>query len=170
MTHEARARQSRAPIDPDVSIRDAAQRRELIGRHVPVLASIAAGGVIGAEARYALARALPHGATGLPWSTLLINVVGSALIGVLMVTILEARRPHRLARPFLGVGLLGGFTTFSSYSVDAQQLLQAHRAASAAVYLLLTLLCGLLAVALGVVGTRAVAGTLRRARRSRGRR
>ncbi|MGH4024025.1 MAG: fluoride efflux transporter CrcB [Pseudonocardiaceae bacterium] len=121
-----------------------------------MVGAVAAGGVLGAEARFGLAVALPHGAGGWPWSTLLINVSGCLLIGVLMVTITELTSPHRLIRPFLGVGVLGGYTTFSTYSVEFLQLLGADRAGPALAYLVVTPLAALAAVWAGAAATRAV--------------
>ena len=63
----------------------------------------------------------------MPWATFLINVSGCALIGVLMVTITELTSPHRLVRPLLGLGVLGGYTTFSTYSVEIHQMLAVGR-------------------------------------------
>jgi fluoride ion exporter CrcB/FEX len=66
-----------------------------------------------------------------PWSTLLVNASGCVLIGVLMVLVTEVTEPHRLVRPFLAVGFLGGFTTFSTFGLDVQSLLLAGRPAAA---------------------------------------
>ena len=123
---------------------------------VLVVGAVAAGGVLGAEARFGLGVALPRAADGWPWSTLLINVSGCLLIGVLMVTITELTSPHRLIRPFLGVGVLGGYTTFSAYSVEFLQLLDAGRAGPALAYLVVTPLAALAAVWAGAAATRAV--------------
>ena len=130
--------------------------------HVPldVLAVIAVGGVVGAEARYGAGLLLPHASGAFPWSTLLVNALGCLLIGGLMVVLTETTAPHRLARPFLGVGVLGGFTTFSTYAVDVQRLVLADRPASAVSYLVGTLVAALVAVWLGATATR---GLLRRA-------
>src|ERR1700689_208306 len=89
------------------------------------LAVIAVGGAAGALARYGLATAFPHPAGSFDWVTLGINVSGCALIGALMVAITEVWPGHPLARPFLAVGVLGGFTTFSTYIVDIQRSLDA---------------------------------------------
>src|SRR6185295_14847300 len=90
-----------------------------------VLAVVAAGGGLGSAARYGLARALPSPATGFPWATFLTNVTGCLLLGVLMVYVLEVWPPRRYVRPFLGVGFLGGYTTFSTYTVELLTLLDA---------------------------------------------
>ncbi|HZI98545.1 MAG TPA: CrcB family protein [Actinomycetales bacterium] len=120
-----------------------------------VVSVIAVGGVLGAAGRYGVAVALPTSTGAWPWSTLAVNATGCLLIGVLMVLV-DAWRLHRLVRPFLGVGLLGGYTTFSTYAVDAQALLAEGRPALALGYLLATPVVALLAVQIGVVTTRAV--------------
>jgi CrcB protein len=120
-------------------------------------AVIAAGGAIGALGRYALALAIHHVPDGFPWATLLTNVSGCFLIGVLMVLVTEvAGRPHQLTRPFLGVGVLGGFTTFSTYTVESHQLFVGPRPWLGALYLLTTLVAALTAVQLGITSTRAL--------------
>jgi fluoride exporter len=120
-----------------------------------VLAAIALGGVLGAEARYGMAVWLPHQPAQLPVATLLVNASGCFLIGVLMV-VTEPTAPHRLVRPFLGVGVLGGYTTFSTATVEVQQLVQNGRAGPALGYLLVTVVAALIATASGMALTRAM--------------
>lgn len=147
------------PVDPDVDLSVPAQRREFDRpRRASVLAAIAVGGVAGAEARYGLGVALPHDPGRWPWATLSINVSGCLLIGVLMVVLLELTRPHPLLRPLLGVGVLGGYTTFSTYAVDTLTIARDGAPALAAGYFLLTPLLALGAVAAGATATRAVTG------------
>lgn len=122
-----------------------------------VLAVIALGGALGALGRYALALAWPHAAGTVPWSTVLVNVVGCLVMGVFMVLLTEVGgRPHPLARPFVGVGVLGGFTTYSTYAVDAVALAVAGRPLLAAAYATGAALSALFSVYVGVVLTRAV--------------
>ncbi|MFI0977831.1 fluoride efflux transporter FluC [Streptomyces sp. NPDC021093] len=129
----------------------------------PVLAAISAGGALGASARYAALLAWPASDGGFPWAVFGINVLGSGLIGVLMVLVAEGGRSARpLVRPFLGVGVLGGFTSFSTYAMDVSGLLERGEAGTALLYVL-----GTLAGALGAVW--AAAGVTRRAVRTRGR-
>lgn len=123
-------------------------------RQWDVLAAIAAGGTLGALGRYGAGVAIPHAPGTFPWSTLLVNVSGCLLVGVLMIVLLEITEPHRLARPFLGVGVLGGFTTFSTASLEVQQLLDVGRDSVALVYLVATLGGALAAVWTGVTVTR----------------
>ena len=128
-------------------------------RHVPwrTLAVIAAGGVLGALARQGLWALFPHRAGVFDWATLGINAAGCALIGALMTLIAEVRHAHRLTGPFLGVGVLGGFTTFSTYIIEVQQSIDTGAAATGLAYLALTLVGALLAVYAGVSATRLLA-------------
>lgn len=107
-------------------------------------AAVALGGGIGGVTRYGLTSVVPG-----PWGTLVVNVVGCALIGVLMVLV---PRLHPLARPFLGIGVLGGFTTFSGYALDAVRL----GGLTAFAYLLATLLPALGATFAAMAVTRKV--------------
>lgn len=126
------------------------------GRPWAVLAAVAVGGVLGAEARAGLAALLPSPGGGFPVATLLINVTGCLLIGVLLVLVVESGRGHPLTRPFLGIGVLGGYTTFSGYAVDVQRLLAIGQPATAVAALVATPVLALLAVAAAAAGTRAV--------------
>lgn len=121
-----------------------------------VLAAVSAGGAAGAMARHALTLAFPGSPGGFPWTLFGINVGGCALIGVLMVLAGEGRWAHPLVRPFLGTGVLGGFTTFSAFSLDLHLLFAGGRPGVALAYLAGTLLAGLAAVGLAVRGTRRV--------------
>jgi CrcB protein len=142
-------------VDPDVDLADPVERREIAGpRPFAVLSAIALGGVVGAEARYGLGVLLPHRADEWPWATLLTNMSGCLLIGVLMVVITERVRPHPLVRPLLGVGVLGGYTTFSTYTVDTVTAVHAGRADLAVLYAVATPLLAMVAVAVGAMVTR----------------
>ncbi|MFJ5263274.1 fluoride efflux transporter CrcB [Streptomyces sp. NPDC088387] len=119
-----------------------------------VLAAVAVGGGIGAAARYAAALQWPTPPGGFPWTTFWVNVAGCAVIGAFMVAVTEGRPAHPLLRPFFGTGVLGGFTTFSTYAVDIQHLLDTGRPALALGYLAATLAAALAAVLVGVRGAR----------------
>ncbi|MGW2255454.1 fluoride efflux transporter CrcB [Kitasatospora sp. NPDC001660] len=131
-------------VPPVVAV--ARRRPPVLRGQGPAVAVIAVGGAIGAVARYAAGLAWASGPTAFPWTTLLINVVGCAVIGVFLVAITEGRPAHPLLRPFFGTGVLGGFTTFSTYAVDARRLIDADRLGPGLAYLGLTLLGALLAV------------------------
>ena len=154
------------PTGPDIGRRVAGGRRTLRGSTWALLSVVAAGGVIGAWGRTALSLAWPHRPGGFPWATFVINVSGCLLIGVLMVLITEVWSAHRLLRPFLGVGVLGGYTTFSTYAVDVRQLAAAGAAWTGLLYLAGTLLAALAAVYLGIAGARLVTSS-RRGRKER---
>ena len=146
-------------IDPETSPGALRAAPVSAARSWATLAVIAAGGAAGSLARYGLSVAFPHPAGSFDWATLGINVSGCALIGVLMVAITEVWPAHHLARPFLVVGVLGGFTTFSTYIVDIQRSLDAGAAASALAYLAGTLAAALAAVAAGITVMRWLART-----------
>jgi CrcB protein len=135
-------------------------------RRIPwlALAVIAAGGVIGALARQGLWAAFPHRPGTFDWTTLGINAGGSALIGALMVAVAEVRHAHRLTAPFLGAGVLGGFTTFSTYIVEVQKSISAGAPQTALAYLAATLVIALLAVYAGATLTRMLSRPRRRER------
>jgi fluoride exporter len=106
-------------------------------------AAVAAGGALGALARWAVGLGVSA-----PLGTFLVNVVGCFAIGVLL-SVLTSRPTHPLLRPFLATGILGGFTTFSTFSVDAQHLLLGGRVGLGVAYLAGTLAAALLATWLG---------------------
>ena len=118
------------------------------------LVAAAAGGVIGALARWALGLVWPTAGGTFPWTTLAINLSGCLAVGV-VAGVLDARpRTGRLSlvRPFAVTGVLGGYTTFSTWSVDVDRLAAAGHLATAAADVVSTLLGAGLAVALGLGG------------------
>jgi fluoride exporter len=127
-----------------------------------VLGVVALGGALGALGRYGLASAWPHAQGHFPWATFVINASGCLLIGILMVLITEVWSAHRLIRPFLGVGVLGGYTTFSTYAGDVQQLVAAGAASTELLYLAGTPVVALAAVYLGITLTRVTTQRRRR--------
>ncbi|GIH14188.1 fluoride efflux transporter FluC [Rugosimonospora africana] len=166
-TEDTRPGQPRSgqPTDPDVDLRVPAQRAELGRAPWSVLGVISLGGAIGSLARFGIGYAFPASPTGFPLATFIVNVTGCLLIGVLMVLIGELWAGRRLVRPFLGVGVLGGFTTFSTYVVDIQRVAQNGAAGTALAYLLATVLAALAAVYLGTrLGRLAVGGLKTEAR------
>jgi fluoride exporter len=150
------------PTDPDVDLHVPRQRWELRRAPWAVLAAVSAGGIIGACARHAVGLAWPQLPGQFPWATFVINVSGCLLIGVLMVLITEVWSAHRLLRPFLGVGVLGGYTTFSTYAVEVQRLVAAGAARTALLYLAGTALAALAAAYAGITLTRRVTGVTER--------
>ena len=118
---------------------------------------IALGGGVGSLLRYGLAQAVRPAADGFPTATLITNVLGSLLLGMLIVAVTEVWRPHHLVRPLLGTGLLGGFTTFSTFAVEARGL----GGGVAAGYVVASLSGGLLAAAAGMALVRRLEPRLR---------
>ena len=117
-----------------------------------VLAAL--GGALGALARWGVAEALPSSPGGWPWATLLVNLTGCLLIGVLLAG-LAARDPEPpWARPFLGVGVLGGYTTYSTFAVEVVDLVERGSVALATGYVLVSVVGGVLAVAAGIRAVR----------------
>ena len=147
---------------PDAPVRPSTRRASSWDGQGPVVAMVALGGALGATARYGAARLWAVETGGFPWTTFWVNVAGCAVIGVFMVVITDVWAAHRLVRPFFGTGVLGGFTTFSTYAVDIRRLLDGGHPATAFAYLAATLFAALTAVWLAVTVTRrALAGRRR---------
>ncbi|MBP2371192.1 fluoride efflux transporter CrcB [Pseudonocardia parietis] len=122
-----------------------------------VLGAVAAGGVLGAEARYLLGAAFPAAPGSWPWTTFWINITGCLLIGVLTTVLTELlARPHPLLRALLGVGVLGGYTTFSTWSVETVQLVEHGSYGAALGYALVSPVAAILACAFAVAATRRI--------------
>jgi CrcB protein len=146
------------PVDSDVELDRSSSRRDQLRREArwDIVLVVAVGGALGALARWGVAEAVhPDGPlTGFPWATFLVNVTGAFALGVLMVLVTERWPRTRHVRPFLGVGVLGGYTTFSTAMADTHALVDADRGVLLAAYLVATPVLGLLAVWAGLVITR----------------
>jgi CrcB protein len=152
-------------VDPDVprsSVPAPHRARQTIRERWDILLVISAGGALGSLARWGVGEALPHDADQISVSTWLENVSGAFLLGVLMVCVIDLWPPQRYVRPFLGVGVLGGYTTFSTYMLDSRSLLAAGEPTRAALYLFGTLATGLIAVWVGIVAMRGAMAISRR--------
>ncbi len=169
----------RLPVDPDVPCVgesgrvdaepvEVGRRPGVLRSHWDVLLVIAAGGALGSLARWGLGELLRSPRDGFPWATFTENISGGLALGMLMVLLLDVWPPHRYLRPFLGVGLLGGYTTFSTYMLESRHLLVAGRTSLAFTYLAGTLLAGLAAVWLGVASARVAVRLAQHRRRRRG--
>jgi CrcB protein len=155
------------PVDPDAGPgTDVFRQRSRTQRRWDIALVIAAGGAVGGGARYLLSTSWPHPDGGFPWATFIENVSGSLLLGALMVFLLEVWRPRRYARPFLGVGVLGGYTTFSTYTADIDALLRAGAVPVALAYLFGTLVVGFFATWTGLTLARRIAGITSTSRRT----
>lgn len=111
--------------------------------------AVAAGGALGAVLRWAVVGALPGEEGGWPWGTLLVNVTGSLLIGLLVARLLTTPAPVWV-RPFAVTGLLGGWTTYSALALDARGLLAEGDVLAGLGYLVATTVLGLGACLLGL--------------------
>jgi fluoride exporter len=119
---------------------------------------VALGGGLGAAGRFGVSLAMPVRGDAWPWATFTINVTGSLLIGLLagwLATRGDAGEPWRL---FLGVGVLGGFTTFSAYSLETMRMIERNDWMGASLYSIGSMIVGLLAVGLGLAVAKRVLG------------
>jgi CrcB protein len=157
------------PIDPDLAPGDRAEpavgrpRRRPLRHHsrfqADVLAVIAAGGMLGASARYGVERVIPTPTDQFPWATFWTNIVGSFLLGVLLTALLERYPPTRLVRPFLATGILGAFTTMSTYQVETALLIKDDRALTGVTYGVGSVIAGLVLAYAGITAGRFVGRT-----------
>jgi CrcB protein len=111
------------------------------------LAAIFAGGFLGAITRAELVEALPHDAAEWPWATFLVNVAGAFMLGYFATRLQERLPLSAYRRPFLGTGLCGALTTFSTMQLELLRMLDGRHLALAAGYAAASLLAGFTAVA-----------------------
>lgn len=116
-----------------------------------VLAMISAGGGLGSLARYLVAQAIPTQPGVFPWATFLANIAGCCALGALMVFVLDRWPSSRYLRPFLGIGFLGGFTTFSAFTAEIVDLVSLRAWVLAGAAAAASLIGGLAAVWGGIV-------------------
>ena len=127
----------------------------------PLTASglVALGGAAGAVARYQAGRGMtallgPAAVSAFPWATLAVNVVGSLAMGLLAGWLARHGTGGESARLLLGVGLLGGFTTFSAFSLELMVLIERGQSGSAFAYAAISVLAGVSALYLGLIAMR----------------
>ncbi|MCB1335500.1 MAG: fluoride efflux transporter CrcB [Roseivivax sp.] len=124
---------------------------------ISTLFQVALGGALGASARYLTGvGAVRLFGPGFPVATLAVNVIGSFAMGVLVVALAHLSA-NRLA-PLLMTGLLGGFTTFSAFSLDAVTLYERGQAGLAAGYVMASVVLALAALVAGMAVARGIAG------------
>lgn len=120
---------------------------------ITTLTYVALGGAVGASFRYlvglAVVRLVGH---GFPMAIITVNILGSFLMGVFVV--LAAHRGLTHLSPLVMTGLLGGFTTFSAFSLETVDLFERGQVLAAAIYVLVSVLGSVGALALGVTVTR----------------
>lgn len=122
---------------------------------VTLLLVIAVGGAVGTVGRWGISQAMPHSGDAIPVGTWVTNTTGAFAIGVLMALVDDVLPPSRYLRPFLGIGVLGGYTTFSTYAMDITTLVLAAQPLRAGSYLVGTMVTGLPAVWAGLSLVRA---------------
>lgn len=122
--------------------------------------SVALGGGIGALARYHLGRLMtlwlgPPAMALFPWATLAVNAIGSLLMGLLAGWLVKSAPANSdQLRLLLGIGLLGGFTTFSAFSLELAMLIQRGQVMIAALYIMLSIGLGVTGLIFGLAVTR----------------
>jgi len=122
------------------------------GRARPgVVAAVAAGGMVGASARYGLSRWIPVDRGRFPWATLSANLSGSFLLGLLVVMLLCWPSAGRHVRPFLATGVIGAFTTMSTYAVETALLVDGGHGRTALLYVVTSVGGGLALAYAGMV-------------------
>jgi len=122
-----------------------------------IAVAVALGGALGTVVRYELALAEPVTSGQFPWATFTANLVGSFVLGIAVVALADGRRGDTVMRPFAAVGFCGGLTTFSTWMVENVLLTRDGDGATAALYLAVSLVTGLVAVVAGMVFARRVA-------------
>jgi CrcB protein len=126
-------------------------------RRPVVLAAVAAGGALGAPARYGIALAVTVTPGTFPWGTFWINISGSFAIGLLLAVLLDRCPADRFVRPFLATGFLGAYTTYSTFAVETDLLVRNGHGSLALAYVTASFLGGLAAAWSGLLAGRAVA-------------
>jgi CrcB protein len=117
---------------------------------------VMSGSAIGAGLRFALSRALPVGNGGWPWPTFAVNIIGGLMMGILTIILLRGEHSAEPLRQLLGVGILGGFTTFSAFSLEMAQMIERGQGLMAAGYALASVVLALIALFTGMMIAKAV--------------
>lgn len=120
------------------------------------LAAIFCGGVVGALARTGISQAFPDSAHAWPWAIFTVNVLGAFLLGYFVTRLAERLPTSAYKRPFLGTGLCGALTTFSTVQLELYKMARGHEWGLAAGYAAATILTSFAAVTLGTAVVRRV--------------
>jgi CrcB protein len=153
----------RLPIDPDLAPDDPGEpsptHRPVVhvhrSRQPDVLAAVGVGGFVGAVGRYELGLSWPTPPGHFPWATFTINISGAFLLGFVLTLLLERVTPTRYLRPFFCVGVLGAWTTMSTFAVEGDVLIKDGYAPTALLYVLATVVVGVAVASGGVALARA---------------
>ena len=164
-------RRDREPIDPDLapddpgapSLHRPARPTRAVRRAQPdVLAAIALGGMLGATARFRLAEALPTEPGHFPWATFWTNLSGSFVLGFGLVLLLERFAPTRYVRPFFATGIVGAYTTMSTFLVETAVLVKDGHVATGLVYAAGSVAAGIASAYAGIATGRLASARPRR--------
>ncbi|HEY6316736.1 MAG TPA: fluoride efflux transporter CrcB [Acidimicrobiia bacterium] len=128
---------------------------------VDLLLAVGVGGAVGTLVRYEVGVLVPTPTGGFPWATFIVNVAGAFILGLVTTLALERWPPTRYVRPIVGIGFCGGLTTFSTWMVEATQLVDAHHTGTAIIFVVATTTVGLAALIVGVVAARSSTRSLR---------
>jgi CrcB protein len=125
-------------------------------RRPAVLVAVAAGGALGAPARYGVALAVTVSPGTFPWGTFWINISGSFTLAVVLAVVLVRYPADRFVRPFVATGFLGAFTTYSTFAVETDLLVRNGHAGVALAYVAASVVGGLTAAGAGLAAGRAL--------------
>ena len=131
------------PVDPDAPSATGAPG-------LLALLAVAVGGAMGTLSRYGISRMLPTVASSIPWSIFFVNVSGCLALGFVLQLVIERWPTNDYIRPFVAVGFIGAFTTFSTVMVDTDLLVRDGNAGTAAAYVIGSVIAGLVAVFTGI--------------------
>lgn len=163
--HPPRHHDELLPVDPDLAPDDPGEpsvaHQAGIHRHRSsdkrVLGAIAAGGFFGALARFEVGQAWPTPPGHMPWATFATNTSGALLLGVVLTALLERSSWLPSARPFLCVGVIGSWTTMSTFALEVDLLVKGQHIALAVGYGVLTVVCGIVLSWAGILLVRRIA-------------
>jgi CrcB protein len=124
---------------------------------MPIVFGVALGGALGASARYGVDRLIEQRTSSVfPWATFTINVTGCFVIGLLTASIVEKQHLPAWLRVGLVVGVVGGYTTFSTFAQETYELGEVHQLTTAFAYVAASVVLGLAAVYAGTLAGRAL--------------
>jgi len=128
-----------------------------------VVAVIAAGGALGAPARYEVSRLIHVAPDSFPWATFVTNLSGAFVLGLFLRLVFEREAPMRYLRAFFAIGFLGAFTTYSTMAVETATLVKDGDAVLGVAYLIVSIAAGLGLTYFGIVLARLLPGSRRAA-------